>query len=76
MGLAVALPATLVLIDAEHRRSFHRPWQEQLALLFAVFAVTLLCAHPASGAPPFLIFPIALAVAYRLGARGARRWPR
>ena len=71
LGMAVALPATLVLIDAEHRRSFHRSWQEQLALLFAVFAVTLLCAHPASGAPPFLIFPIALAVAYRLGARGA-----
>ena len=71
LGMAVALPATLVLIDAEHRRSFHRPWPEQLMLLFAVFAVTLLCAHPASGAPPFLIFPIALATAYRLGARGA-----
>jgi len=71
LGLAVALPATLVLIDAEHRRSFHRPWREQLLLLFAVAAVTLLCAHPASGAPPFLIFPIALVTAYRLGARGA-----
>ncbi len=71
LGLAVALPATLVLIDAEHRRSFYRPWPEQLLLLFAVAAVTLLCAHPASGAPPFLIFPIALATAYRLGARGA-----
>jgi len=71
LGLAVALPATLVLIDAEHRRSFQRPWREQFLLLFAVFAVTLLCAHPASGAPPFLIFPIALATAYRLGARGA-----
>jgi signal transduction histidine kinase/CheY-like chemotaxis protein len=71
LGLATALPATLVLIDAEHRRSFHRSWQEQLLLMFAVAAVTLLCAHPASGAPPFLIFPIALATAYRLGARGA-----
>jgi signal transduction histidine kinase/ActR/RegA family two-component response regulator len=71
LGMAVALPAALVLIDAEHRRSFQRPWREQFLLLFAVFAVTLLCAHPASGAPPFLIFPIALATAYRLGARGA-----
>ena len=71
LGLAVVLPGALVLIDAEHRRSFKRPWPEQSALLFAVAAVTLLCAHPASGAPPFLIFPIALVTAYRLGARGA-----
>ncbi|WP_454714641.1 MASE1 domain-containing protein [Caulobacter segnis] len=71
LGLAVALPATLVLIDAEHRRSFQRDWREQLLMMFAVAVVTLLCAHPASGAPPFLIFPVALAAAYRLGARGA-----
>jgi signal transduction histidine kinase/CheY-like chemotaxis protein len=71
LGLAIALPATLVLIDAEHRRSFHRTWREHLALMFGVAAITLLCAHPASGLPPFLIFPVALATAYRLGARGA-----
>jgi signal transduction histidine kinase len=71
LGLAVVLPATLVLVDAEHRRSFRSSWREQLLLLFAVAAVTLLCAHPLSGAPPFLIFPVALAAAYRLGARGA-----
>jgi len=71
LGLAIALPATLVLIDAEHRRSFHRPWREHLALMFAVSALTLLCAHPAAGLPPFLIFPVSLIAAYRLGARGA-----
>jgi signal transduction histidine kinase len=71
LGLAVVLPATLVLIDAEHRRYFRKPWREQLTLMFAVAVVTILCAHPASGAPPFLIFPIALLAAYRLGARGA-----
>ena len=71
LGLAVVLPATLVLIDAEHRRAFRSSWVEQAMLLFAVAAVTLLCAHPLSGAPPFLIFPIALVAAYRLGARGA-----
>ncbi len=71
LGLAVTLPATLVLIDAEHRRAFRSDWREQLLLLFAVAAVTILCAHPLSGAPPFLIFPIALVTAYRLGARGA-----
>ena len=71
LGLAIVLPATLVLIDAEHRRSFHRSWREHLALLFAVAAMTLFCAHPSAGLPPFLIFPVALIAAYRLGARGA-----
>ena len=71
LGLAVVLPAALVLIDAEHRRAFRSNWREQFLLIFAVAAVTLLCAHPVSGAPPFLIFPVALVAAYRLGARGA-----
>ncbi len=71
LGLAVVLPTTLVLIDSQHRRAYRISLPEQGALLFAVAAVTLLCAHPLSGAPPFLIFPIALVVAYRLGARGA-----
>lgn len=71
LGLAVALPATLVLIDAEHRRSFQRPWSEQLLLMFGVGIIALLCAHPDVGAPPVLIFPVTLAAAYRLGARGA-----
>jgi signal transduction histidine kinase/ActR/RegA family two-component response regulator len=71
LGLAVVLPATLVLIDSQHRRAYRVSLGEQGVLLFAVAAVTLLCAHPLSGAPPFLIFPIALVAAYRLGARGA-----
>ncbi|WP_066685945.1 MASE1 domain-containing protein [Caulobacter sp. CCH9-E1] len=71
LGLAVVLPTALVLIDAQHRRAYRISLREQGALLFAVAAVTLLCAHPLSGAPPFLIFPVALLAAYRLGARGA-----
>ncbi|ADG09571.1 histidine kinase [Caulobacter segnis] len=71
LGLAVVLPAALVLIDSQHRRAYRVSLVEQGSLLFAVAAVTLLCAHPLSGAPPFLIFPIALVAAYRLGARGA-----
>ncbi|HJV40683.1 hybrid sensor histidine kinase/response regulator [Caulobacter sp.] len=71
LGLAVVLPATLVLIDFQHRRAHRKSLAEQASLLFGVAAVTLLCAHPLSGAPPFLIFPIALVAAYRLGARGA-----
>lgn len=71
LGLAVVLPTALVLLDAQHRRANRTSLREQGLLLFAVAAVTLLCAHPLSGAPPFLIFPIALAVAYRLGAQGA-----
>jgi signal transduction histidine kinase len=71
LGLAVVLPAALVLIDSQHSRAYRVSLGEQGVLLFAVAAVTLLCAHPLSGAPPFLIFPTALIAAYRLGARGA-----
>jgi len=75
LGLAVVLPATLVLIDVQHRRAYRNSLREQGVMLFGVAAVTLLCAHPLSGAPPFLIFPIALVAAYRLGARGAAMAP-
>ena len=71
LGLVVSLPATLVLLDAEHRRSFQRPKSEQLLLMFGVATIAVLCAHPAAGAPPVLMFPVTLAAAYRLGARGA-----
>lgn len=71
LGLAVVLPGALVLVDAQHGRAYRVSLEEQSVLLFAVAAITLLCAHPLSGAPPFLIFPIGLIAAYRLGARGA-----
>ena len=71
LGMAVVLPAVLVLIDAEHRRSFHRSLTERIALLASVAALTVVCFHPDGIATPFMIFPLAMMASFRLGARGA-----
>lgn len=71
LGMAVVLPAVLVLIDAEHRRSFHRSLTERLVLLIAVALLTAVCFHPDGVATPFMIFPLAMLASFRLGARGA-----
>jgi signal transduction histidine kinase/CheY-like chemotaxis protein len=71
LGMAVVLPAVLVLIDAEHRRSFHRSLTERMALLASVALLTLACFHPDGVATPFMIYPLAMLAAFRLGARGA-----
>jgi signal transduction histidine kinase/CheY-like chemotaxis protein len=71
LGMAVVLPAVLVLIDAEHRRSFHRSLTERMALLASVAFLTLACFHPEGVATPFMIYPLAMLAAFRLGARGA-----
>jgi signal transduction histidine kinase/CheY-like chemotaxis protein len=71
LGMAVVLPAVLVLIDAEHRRSFHRSLTERVALLASVAFLTLACFHPDGVATPFMIYPLAMLAAFRLGARGA-----
>jgi signal transduction histidine kinase/CheY-like chemotaxis protein len=71
LGLAVVLPAVLVLLDAEHRRAFHRSITERLALYASIAAMTAICFHPDGVPAPFLIFPLAMLAAFRLGARGA-----
>jgi len=71
LGLAVVLPAVLVLLDAEHRRTFHRSITERLALYASIAAMTAICFHPDGVPAPFLIFPLAMLAAFRLGARGA-----
>jgi len=71
LGMAIVLPAVLVLVDSEHRRAFQRPAVERLGLGLLVAILTALVFH-AEGLPaPFLLFPIALLAAFRLGPRGA-----
>jgi signal transduction histidine kinase len=71
LGMAIVLPAVLVLLDGEHRRAFQRPVLEQLGLALLVGALSALVFH-AKGVPaPFILFPVALLVAFRLGPRGA-----
>jgi integral membrane sensor domain MASE1 len=69
------LPAVLVLLDSEHRRAFQRPLLEQLGLALLVAGLSAMVFH-AKGLPaPFLLFPVALLAAFRLG-RAARPRPR
>jgi signal transduction histidine kinase len=71
LGMAIVLPAMLVLLDSEHRRAFQRPALEQLGLGLLVASLSALVFH-AKGLPaPFLLFPVALLAAFRLGPRGA-----
>jgi signal transduction histidine kinase/CheY-like chemotaxis protein len=71
LGMAIVLPAVLVLLDSEHRRAFQRPLSEQLGLGVLVAGLSALVFH-AKGLPaPFLLFPVALLAAFRLGPRGA-----
>ncbi|PTS90342.1 MULTISPECIES: hybrid sensor histidine kinase/response regulator [unclassified Caulobacter] len=71
LGLAIVLPASLILLDAEHRRNFRRPLGERLALYAAIALITATCFYPGGFFAPFMIFPFAMIAAFRLGARGA-----
>ena len=71
LGLAVVLPASLVLIDAEHRRNFRRSLNERLALYAPITLITVVAFYPGGILPPFMIFPFAMLAVFRLGARGA-----
>ena len=71
LGMAIVLPAVLVLMDSEHRRTFQRPPLEQLGLGLLVAIVSAIVFNGKGLPAPFLLYPIALLAAFRLGPRGA-----
>jgi signal transduction histidine kinase len=71
LGMAIVLPAVLVLMDGEHRRAFQRPLLEQLGLGLLAAALSALVFHGKGLPAPFVLFPVALLTAFRLGPRGA-----
>jgi signal transduction histidine kinase len=71
LGMSIVLPAVLVLLDSEHRRTFQRRPIEQLGLCIMVALVTAAVFNPHGLPAPFILFPAALLVAFRLGPRGA-----
>jgi signal transduction histidine kinase len=71
LGMSIVLPAVLVLLDSEHRRAFQRPLLEQLGLAVLVAALSALVFHGKGLPAPFLLFPVAVLTAFRLGPRGA-----
>jgi len=71
LGMAIVLPAVLVLNDGEHRRAFQRSAIERMAL-YALIAAISAAIFYVNGLPlPFLLFPATILTAFRLGPRGA-----
>ena len=70
LGMAIVLPGVLVLIDAEHRRTFQRSWIERIGHIVMILGLTFSVFIPHGLPIPFILFPAALLTAFRLGARG------
>ncbi|PXA75059.1 histidine kinase [Caulobacter sp. D4A] len=71
LGMALIVPAVLVLIDSEHRRTFHRSAGERAGLFLLMAVLTAAVFHDTRAPLPFVLFPAAILCAFRLGPRGA-----
>ncbi|MBI1685865.1 ATP-binding protein [Caulobacter hibisci] len=71
LGMALIVPAVLVLIDSEHRRAFHRSAFERAGLFLLMILLTAAVFHDTRAPLPFVLFPAAMLCAFRLGPRGA-----
>ncbi|MBO9707749.1 MAG: response regulator [Caulobacter sp.] len=71
LGMSIVLPAVLVLLDSEHRRAFHRSLPERAGLYMVTALLTAAVFHPRGVPAPFILFPIVVLTAFRLGPRGA-----
>jgi signal transduction histidine kinase/ActR/RegA family two-component response regulator len=71
LGMAIVLPATLLILRGDAGRDFRRPVWEQLALYAVMAGMSLLAFAPVRFPMPLLFFPILMIVAFRLGPRGA-----
>ena len=72
LGMAIALPATLVILEPRRAGDPRlRPRHVQAGLYLLVAATTLVAFARNGPAMPFLIFPAAMLAAFQLGPRGA-----
>ena len=70
-GMAIVLPALLLIVRREQYREFSRSWFESVGLIAAVCGVAL-AVYIQNGLPlHFVIFPALMLVAFRLGPPGA-----
>ena len=71
LGAAVALPATLVVLQPQTEAAFRKPLGSQLAL-YGLIAIVTAIAFSGQGNPmPFLVFPVTMLAAFQLGPRSA-----
>ncbi|MDO9245676.1 MAG: ATP-binding protein [Phenylobacterium sp.] len=71
LGMAIALPAVLLIARSDTVRDFHREWPEQFGLYCLMAAVCVLAFVPVRFPTPVIIFPMMALIAFRLGPRGA-----
>ncbi len=71
LGAAVALPATLVILQPQTEAAFRKPLWAQ-ALIYGLIAAVTWIAFNGQGNPmPFLVFPATMLAAFQLGPRSA-----
>ncbi len=71
LGLAMGLPAILILVHGRQLPTFRRPLWEQASLLAGVAAATALVYGQSILPMPFLVYALLTLLAFRLGPRGA-----
>ncbi|MDO8378766.1 ATP-binding protein [Phenylobacterium sp.] len=71
LGMAIALPAILLIARSDTVRDFHRDWPEQFGLYCLMAAGSVLAFTPVRFPTPIIIFPLMTLIAFRLGPRGA-----
>jgi signal transduction histidine kinase/ActR/RegA family two-component response regulator len=71
LGQAVTLPAALVLTTPDTETAFRRPLWQHLAHYGLVALATAMAFNSTANPMPFLIFPVAMLAAFRLGPRSA-----
>ncbi|WP_421934964.1 ATP-binding protein [Phenylobacterium sp.] len=71
LGMAIALPAILLIARSDAVRDFHRDWPEQFGLYCLMAAGSVLAFTPVRFPTPIIIFPLMTLIAFRLRPRGA-----
>lgn len=71
LGMAIVLPATLMVVRPDMIRDFRRSPAEQIGLYALVAAMSVAAFIPIRFPLPLLLFPTLALVAFRLGPRGA-----
>jgi signal transduction histidine kinase/ActR/RegA family two-component response regulator len=71
LGMAIVLPATLLIARSDMIRDFRRSHAEQIGLYTLVAAASAIAFLPVRFPMALLLFPVLTLVAFRLGPRGA-----
>ena len=71
LGMAVTLPAVLLLVHGRSCPDFRRSRAERAAIYGSVVALSIIAYLPATFPTPILLTPLLVIAAFRLGPRGA-----